>query len=53
MAKNIIPGVNFSWKRAVGVTELKRQIAKRVGIPTSKGGVERKIGKAIIDLIFK
>lgn len=53
MAKNIIPGVSFSWKRAVGITELKRQFARKTGIPTSKNGIERKLGKTIIDLIFK
>lgn len=53
MAKNIIPGISFSWKRAVGITELKQQIAKKTGIPTSKSSIERKIGKTIIDFIFK
>ena len=30
MAKktNIIPGLSFSWKRAVGITALKQKIAK-------------------------
>lgn len=53
MGKNIIPGVSFSWKRAVGITALKREIAKKTGIPTSKAGIERKVGKKILDLLFK
>ena len=48
-----IPGVSFSWKRAVGITKLKQKIARETGIPTSRQGLERKVGKAIIDLIFK
>ena len=48
-----IPGVSFSWKRAVGITQLKQKIARETGIPTSRQGLERKVGKAIIGLIFK
>ena len=40
-----IPGLTFSWKRALGITSLKRNIAKSTGIPTSKAGRQRKIGK--------
>lgn len=48
MAKNTskgIPGLSFSWKRALGITQLKRKIAKETGIPTSKAGIERRIGR--------
>lgn len=47
-----IPGLTFSWKRALGVTQAKQQIARKTGIPTSKAGLERKIGKTIIKAIF-
>ena len=47
-----IPGLRFSWKRAVGVSKLKRDIAKATGIPTSRAGLERKIGKAVINSII-
>lgn len=47
-----IPGLSFSWKRALGVTQAKRQFARKTGIPTSKAGLERKIGKTIIKTIF-
>lgn len=46
-----IPGVTFSWKRAIGITKVKQQIAKETGIPTSKQGLERKIGATIIKLL--
>lgn len=47
-----IPGVSFSWKRAVGITQVKREISKKTGIPMTKAGLERKIGNAIIKTIF-
>ncbi len=48
-----IPGVSFSWKRAIGITKIKQQIATETGIPTSKNGLERKIGSMILKSIFK
>lgn len=47
-----IPGLSFSWKRALGITQAKRKIAKETGIPTSKAGIERKIGHMILKLLF-
>ena len=46
-----IPGVSFSLKRALGITKLKREFTKATGIPTTKSGVERKLGGAIINLL--
>lgn len=43
-----IPGVSFSWKRALGVTRAKQNFARKTGIPTSKAGLERKVGKAML-----
>lgn len=40
-----IPGLSFSWKRALGITKAKRNIAKATGIPTTKQGRRNKIGK--------
>ena len=37
-----IPGLSFSWKRALGITSAKRKIAKATGIPTTKAGRQRK-----------
>lgn len=47
-----IPGLSFSWKRALGITQAKQKIAKETGIPTSKAGIERKIGKTILKALF-
>lgn len=42
-----IPGLSFSWKRALGVTSAKRKIAKATGIPTTKTGRRNKLGKLL------
>ena len=44
-----IPGLSFSWKRAVGITTAKQKISRKTGIPLTKGGLERKVGKMVID----
>lgn len=49
---NLIPGLSFSWKRALGITQTKQKIARKTGIPTTKVGIERKIGKMILKSIF-
>lgn len=43
-----IPGVSFSWKRALGITQAKQKIARETGLPTTKAGLERKIGNMIL-----
>ena len=50
--KTSIPGVSFSWKRALGITQTKQKIARETGIPLSKAGLERKIGNTILKAIF-
>lgn len=47
-----IPGLSFSLKRALGITQAKQKIARATGVPTSKAGIERKIGQTVINLIF-
>ena len=52
MTKFKIPGVSFSLNRALGITQAKQKLARETGIPTSKAGLERKIGKMILKSIF-
>ena len=52
MSKMKIPGVSFSLNRALGITQAKQKFARETGIPTSKAGLERKIGKMVINAIF-
>lgn len=47
-----IPGLSFSWKHAVGLTQVKQQLARKTGVPTSKAGLDRKIGSIILKSIF-
>lgn len=47
-----IPGLSFSLKRAVGITAAKQKIARKTGIPTTRAGLERKLGAAVINSIF-
>jgi len=37
----------FSWKRAIGVTHAKSKTSKATGIPLTKSGRQRKIGKIV------
>jgi hypothetical protein len=43
-----VPGVSFSLNRALGITQAKQRFARKTGIPTSKAGLQRKIGKAVM-----
>lgn len=45
-------GCSFSLKRFLGITQIKQQIAQQTGIPTTKNGMERKIGGALIKALF-
>ncbi|MGN0442909.1 MAG: hypothetical protein ACI4FO_09440 [Acutalibacteraceae bacterium] len=45
--KSAIPGLTFSWNRALGVTSAKRKVAKATGIPTTKNGRRNKLGKLL------
>lgn len=47
-----IPGLSFSLKRAVGISAFKQKIARKTGIPTTRQGLERKIGGTILGAIF-
>lgn len=53
MAMFKIPGVSFSLKRALGITQVKQKFVRETGIPTSKAGLERKVGKMVLNAIFR
>ncbi len=38
----------FSWKRFIGITKAKQNFARKTGIPTTRSGLERKIGGMIM-----
>jgi len=37
----------FSWKRLSGVSSAKAKLSRQTGIPLTKSGRQRKIGKAV------
>jgi hypothetical protein len=41
-------GISFSWKRLLGISGLKSKVASKTGVPTTRGGLERKLGRAIL-----
>ena len=45
-------GFSFSWKRLLGVAGFKNSIARKTGIPTTRGGMERKVGQSLLRMIF-
>ena len=46
-------GLSFSWKRLLGIQGIKNSFAHRTGIPTTKEGWYRKIGRTIVRFFFK
>jgi len=46
-------GLSFSLSRLLGVSILKQKIARKTGIPTTKIGIQRKIGAKILKIFFK
>ena len=45
--KSGIPGLSFSWKRAVGLTAAKSKLARELGVPLTRAGRQRKLGRAM------
>lgn len=37
----------FSWKRLTGITKTKQKVSRKTGIPLTKSGRQRKIGKIV------
>ena len=40
-------GFSFSWKRAVGISGVKGKISREIGIPLTRSGRQRKVGRAM------
>ncbi|MFI3332790.1 MAG: hypothetical protein SNI51_06995 [Rikenellaceae bacterium] len=43
-----VKGLSFSLKRAVGISAVKQKVARATKVPTTKQGLERKIGGAVL-----
>lgn len=44
-------GLSFSLKRAVGISGLKTKVARATGIPTTRQGLERKVGQTVLSTL--
>ncbi|MCF6285329.1 MAG: hypothetical protein L3K26_09085 [Candidatus Hydrogenedentes bacterium] len=40
-------GFSFSWKRAIGISSAKGKLSRKIGIPLTRSGRQRKMGKAV------
>ena len=45
-------GFSFSWRRLLGIAGLRSSVAHRTGLPTTRGGMERKIGRYFLRMLF-
>jgi hypothetical protein len=45
-------GFSFSLNRLLGITAAKQNLARKTGVPTTKSGIERKIGSLILIIIL-
>ena len=45
-------GFSFSLNRLLGITSAKQSFARKTGVPTTRGGVERKLGNLIVKSLF-
>ncbi|HVY02330.1 MAG TPA: hypothetical protein VG983_01635 [Caulobacterales bacterium] len=50
-SKTGIPGLSFSWRRAIGLSRLESEISRKTGVPLTRAGRERKMGRIFIHLI--
>lgn len=44
-----IRGLTFSWKRALGITNLKRWLSRISGVPTTLTGLFAKVGRLLLN----
>ncbi len=46
-------GFSFSLNRLLGITAVKQSIARATGIPTTKGGLQQKVGREVLKQLAK
>ena len=42
-------GFSFSWKRALGISSAKARVSRMLGVPLTRSGRERKIGRMVLN----
>lgn len=43
--KSGIPGLSFSWRRALGISQAQARLSRKIGIPLSRSGRQCKVGR--------
>jgi len=43
----------FSWKRALGISTAKARLSRRIGVPVTRSGRQRKLGALVNRLLFR
>lgn len=43
----------FSWRRFFGVSAFKSRVSRKIGIPLTRNGRQRKVGAFVIRLFMK
>jgi len=42
-----IPGLSFSWRRALGISQAQARLSRKLGVPLSRSGRQRKVGRSL------
>jgi len=42
-----IPGLSFSWRRAIGASAAKGKLSRMIGVPLTRSGRQRAVGRAL------
>ncbi|BDU77547.1 hypothetical protein [Mesoterricola sediminis] len=42
-----IPGLSFSWRRALGISQAQARLSRQLGVPLSRSGRQRKAGRSL------
>jgi hypothetical protein len=40
-------GFSFSWKRALGISAAKARLSRKIGIPLTRSGRQRALGRSL------
>lgn len=47
MGRRLIYGFSFSWKRATGLSTAKSRLSRQLGVPLTRSGRQRKLGRML------
>lgn len=48
MARRRTYGLSFSPSRALGIAGAKARLSRKIGVPLTQGGLERKVGRTVL-----